>query len=120
MTVYGSNFDDALCLNGTSQYLALPNSFCNLKVCDFIGVDKCKILQQKGVHTFDELKEKLGFNTTLSIPEPPSLLGISLLDLFSGDFKFIFALETEGQTILELTIPTNHEFLQIGVEDDDE
>uniref|UniRef100_A0AC35FL25 Uncharacterized protein n=1 Tax=Panagrolaimus sp. PS1159 TaxID=55785 RepID=A0AC35FL25_9BILA len=27
MTVYGSNFDDALCLNGTSQYLALPNSF---------------------------------------------------------------------------------------------
>jgi hypothetical protein len=27
MTIRGNSFDDPLCLNGESQYLALPNSF---------------------------------------------------------------------------------------------
>jgi hypothetical protein len=27
MTIHGNSFDDPLCLNGESQYMALPNSF---------------------------------------------------------------------------------------------
>uniref|UniRef100_A0AC34Q8E6 Uncharacterized protein n=1 Tax=Panagrolaimus sp. JU765 TaxID=591449 RepID=A0AC34Q8E6_9BILA len=116
MTVYGADFDDPLCLNGTSQYLAIPNRFCRFNLCEFIGNDLCEILQKKGVHTIREVEEKLNFNRTLFLPEPPSLLGISLLDLFSGDFNFGFAIESEGRTILELLIPFNHKYLQIGVE----
>ncbi|KAE9555432.1 hypothetical protein FO519_001369 [Halicephalobus sp. NKZ332] len=115
MTVRGLDFDDPICLNGTSQFIALPDYFCRIELCNFIGIEMCHILQRKGIHTFEELEEKLHFNRTLVLPEPPSLLGISLLDLFSGEFNFVFALETEGQTILEVEVPTNDKYLQIGV-----
>lgn len=109
--------------------------FSRLNLCNFIGVEMCKILEKKGVHTLDELEQKMGFNRTLKLPEPPAILGISLLDFFSvnfffwlldiillkfikfqGEFKFGFAIETEGQTILEVIVPTNDKYLQIGVE----
>ncbi|CAD5211012.1 unnamed protein product [Bursaphelenchus okinawaensis] len=125
LTVRGNGFDDALCLNGESQYLALPSSFCKLKLCDFIGEDICKVFEEPGVHTIKELEEKIGFNSTLELPEPPSLLGISLLDVFSGEFAFGFQIESDGEVILDVNIPTNNKWLQIGVsegtkEDDDD
>uniref|UniRef100_A0AC34RT67 Uncharacterized protein n=1 Tax=Panagrolaimus sp. JU765 TaxID=591449 RepID=A0AC34RT67_9BILA len=116
LTVSGADFDDPPCKNGTSTLFALPDDYCRLNLCNFIGVEMCKILQTKGVHTLDELETKLGFNRTLKLPEPPSILGISLLDFFSGEFKFGFAIETEGRTILEVIVPTNDKYLQIGVE----
>uniref|UniRef100_A0A7E4VFA2 Uncharacterized protein n=1 Tax=Panagrellus redivivus TaxID=6233 RepID=A0A7E4VFA2_PANRE len=117
LTIHGVDFDDPICLNGTSQYVVLPDNMCRINLCEFIGVPMCKILQKKGTHTLKELQKKLNFNTTLELPEPPSLLGLSLLDLFSGEFSFTFAVETAGETILELDIPTNHKNLQIGLED---
>ena len=59
------------------------NNSSRVNLCEFIGVEMCHVLQRKGIHTFEELEERLGFNRTLELPEPPSLLGISLLDLFS-------------------------------------
>ncbi|KAI6234120.1 hypothetical protein M3Y99_00846300 [Aphelenchoides fujianensis] len=118
LTVKGSNFDDPLCIDGISQYIALPHSFCTVNLCKFIGYEKCELLQEPGVHTIKELEEKLGFNSTLALPEPPSLLGISLLDLFSGEFSFGFTLESEGEAILDVKIPVNDKFLQIGVTDE--
>ncbi|CAD5215325.1 unnamed protein product [Bursaphelenchus xylophilus] len=115
ITVRGNGFDDALCLNGESQYLALPSNFCKLKLCDFIGEDICKVFEEPGVHTIKELEEKIGFNSTLELPEPPSLLGISLLDVFSGEFSFGFQIESEGEVVLDVSIPTNNKWLQVGV-----
>ncbi|KAI6196541.1 hypothetical protein M3Y94_01121700 [Aphelenchoides besseyi] len=128
LDVKSASFDD-LCINGESQYIALPNSFCTVDLCKFIGNEKCEILQEPGVHTIAELEvtaqiapnlqpEKLGFNSTLELPEPPSLLGISLLDLFSGEFSFGFTVESEGVPILDVQIPVNDKYLQIGVTDD--
>ncbi|KAI6179257.1 hypothetical protein M3Y98_00591000 [Aphelenchoides besseyi] len=117
LDVKSASFDD-LCINGESQYIALPNSFCTVDLCKFIGNDKCEILQEPGVHTIAELEDKLGFNSTLELPEPPSLLGISLLDLFSGEFSFGFTVESEGVPILDVQIPVNDKYLQIGVTDD--
>ncbi|KAI6184504.1 hypothetical protein M3Y97_00603600 [Aphelenchoides bicaudatus] len=115
LTIRGTNFDTPLCLNGESQYLALPNSFCTTDLCSFIGADICRILEQPGVHSIKELEEKLGFNSTLELPEAPSLLGISLLDLFSGEFSFGFDIEHAGESILVMKVPTNEAYLQIGV-----
>lgn len=119
LTIKGNSFDDPLCLNGESQYLALPNSFCRVNLCKFIGNDICEILQEPGVHSIKELEEKLNFNSTLELPEPPSLLGISLLDLFSGDFSFDFTIESEGNNVLDMRVPVNEKFLQIGVDNND-
>uniref|UniRef100_A0A914D8N5 Uncharacterized protein n=2 Tax=Acrobeloides nanus TaxID=290746 RepID=A0A914D8N5_9BILA len=118
LTVRGMDYDDPLCLNGVSQYFAIPDDFCRLKLCDFIGEDVCRVVQEPGTHTFKELEKKINFNTTQLLPEPPSLLGISLLDLFAGEFGFHFQVETEGEIVLEVTVPTNDKFLQIGVTDD--
>lgn len=94
LTVRGLGFDDALCLNGESKYIAIPSKFCRVNLCEFIGEDICRILEQPGIHTIKELEEKLGFNSTLELPEPPSLLGISMLDLFSVSSR-----EKESHTI---------------------
>lgn len=120
LTIKGSSFSDHLCLNGESQYLALPSKFCKTNLCDFIGNDICEILQEPGVHSIKELEEKLKFNSTLELPEPPSLLGISLLDLFSGEFSFGFTIESDGKSILDMKVPVNEEYLQIGVNPDEE
>jgi hypothetical protein len=120
LTVRGLNYDDPLCKNGQSQYIALPHSFCSLNLCTFIGEPLCHLLETPGVHTIKELEEKLDFNSTLPLPEPPSLLGISLLDLFSGEFSFSFELEVEGEIILQMDVPTNEKFLQIGITSDDD
>ncbi|KAI1728629.1 hypothetical protein DdX_00825 [Ditylenchus destructor] len=115
MTVKSPHFKDPLCLKGVSQYVAMPDKFCSWNLCEFIGNDICEFLQTPGTHTIKEMEEKINFNTTLILPEPPSLLGVSLLDLFSGEFWFQFSLETEGKVILELDIPTNDKYLQIGI-----
>jgi hypothetical protein len=119
LTIKSSNFDEPLCLNGKSQYLAMPNTFCKTSLCKFIGNEICEILQEPGVHSIKELQEKLNFNSTLQLPEPPSLLGISMLDLFSGEFSFGFIIESEGKDILDMQVPINEKFLQIGVKSDE-
>lgn len=115
LTIKSSSLDEPLCLNGKSQYLAMPDKFCKTDLCKFIGKEICEILQEPGVHSIKELEEKLNFNSTLELPEPPSLLGISILDLFSGEFSFGFIIELEGKDILDMQVPINEKFLQIGV-----
>uniref|UniRef100_A0A915DII1 Uncharacterized protein n=1 Tax=Ditylenchus dipsaci TaxID=166011 RepID=A0A915DII1_9BILA len=115
MTVHNPNYQDPLCLVGVSQYAVMPTKFCSFNLCEFIGKDICEFLQTPGTHTIQEMEDKISFNSTQTLPEPPSLLGISLLDLFSGEFRFRFSLEVEGKIILELDIPTNEKYLQIGV-----
>uniref|UniRef100_A0A915NQ03 DNA-directed RNA polymerase n=1 Tax=Meloidogyne floridensis TaxID=298350 RepID=A0A915NQ03_9BILA len=115
MTVNSPNFDKPICLNGTSQYLAMPNS-CSFNLCEFIGNDLCKLLQTPGIHTIRELEKVLNFNSTQLLPDPPGIFGITLLDILSGEFSFSMFLETEGKTILELQIPTNQKYLQIGLD----
>ncbi|KAH7727058.1 Protein T05A7.1 [Aphelenchoides avenae] len=119
LTIKGANFDSPLCKDGESQYLALPSSFCTVDLCGWIGKELCEFLETPGTHSLKDMEEKIGFNSTMALPEPPSLLGISLLDLFSGEFSFAFSLISEGETILQLNVPTNHKFLQIGIEPDD-
>lgn len=92
LTVKSPSFSEPLCLHGESQYLILPNMFCSFNLCDFIGLEMCLLLQKPGVHTIAELEEKLDFNTTLVLPEPPSILGVSLLDLFSVISNLMFIL----------------------------
>jgi hypothetical protein len=41
------------------------------------------LLEKPGVHTIRELEQALRFNSTMALPEPPGLFGISLLDLLS-------------------------------------
>ncbi|CAD5228467.1 unnamed protein product [Bursaphelenchus xylophilus] len=116
-TVRSSFFEKPICLNGESQYLALPNSMCQFKISDFMNHDIVRVLEEPGVHTLQEITERIGLNSTIELPEPPSFLGISLLDLLSGEFAFGFQIETNGQTVMDVMIPTNHKWLQIGVAD---
>uniref|UniRef100_A0A1I8B6P1 Uncharacterized protein n=1 Tax=Meloidogyne hapla TaxID=6305 RepID=A0A1I8B6P1_MELHA len=116
MTVNSPNFDKPICLNGTSQYIAMPNSWCSFNLCEFIGNDLCKLLQKPGIHTIRELEKVLYFNSTLLLPDPPGIFGITLLDILSGEFSFSMFLETEGNIIMELHIPTNQKYLQIGLD----
>uniref|UniRef100_A0A915N3E3 DNA-directed RNA polymerase n=1 Tax=Meloidogyne javanica TaxID=6303 RepID=A0A915N3E3_MELJA len=83
MTVNSPNFDKPICLNGTSQYLAMPNSWCSFNLCEFIGNDLCKLLQTPGIHTIRELEKVLNFNSTQLLPDPPGIFGITLLDILS-------------------------------------
>jgi len=117
LTIRSPKMSDALCLRGASQYMALPNSICSVNLCEFIGIELCRLLQTPGKHTIKELEEKVRFNSTLLLPEPPSFLGISLLDIFSGDFGFAFVLEVDKRAIMEFSVPINHEFLKIGLEE---
>lgn len=70
----------------TKLYLNLKN-FSSFNLCEFIGQNLCDYFAKPGVHTIEDMEEKLGFNRTLLLPEPPSLLGISFLDLFSVNLK---------------------------------
>ncbi|TMS35661.1 hypothetical protein L596_003019 [Steinernema carpocapsae] len=120
ITVKGLDYSDEICSDGISNYMVIPNHYCHIKVCSFIGNDMCRLLQSPGTHTVKELEEKLHFNTTLRLPDPPSLLGVTLLDLFSGEFNIAFSLETEGEKVLDWDVPSNEDFLQIGVEPESE
>ncbi|CAD5220752.1 unnamed protein product [Bursaphelenchus okinawaensis] len=115
VTVYSSFFDKPICLNGISQYMALPDSMCQFKISEFMNHDIVRIFEEPGIHTLSEIKDRIGLNTTIELPEAPSFLGISLLDLLAGEFAFGFQIETEGKTIMDVNIPTNHKWLQIGV-----
>uniref|UniRef100_A0A1I7ZF26 ML domain-containing protein n=1 Tax=Steinernema glaseri TaxID=37863 RepID=A0A1I7ZF26_9BILA len=118
ITVKGLDYSDEICTDGISNYMVIPNNFCHIKICEWVGNELCELLQSPGVHTVKELEEKLKFNTTLRLPDPPSLLGVTLLDLFNGEFKFTFSIESEGKRIVDWNIPSNEDFLQIGVDPD--
>jgi hypothetical protein len=97
MTIKSPNFDEPICLNGTSQYTFVPNSwwsviftnilvgvkFSKFNLCEFIGNNLCEFLQRPGIHTIHEMEQKINFNSTLLLPEPPNIFGISLLDVLS-------------------------------------
>lgn len=119
MTIESPSFDKPICINGTSKYAFFPNSLCSFNLCEFIGHELCTHLQTPGRHTIRSLEEKINFNSTLLLPEPPSILGISILDILSGEFSFVMTLETGGKDIVEVRIPTNQQFLQIGLDSTD-
>lgn len=91
-----------ICLNGHSAMFIVPNrlwwehsnfqnkwsSWSHFEVTSFIPHDICRLLQQKGVHTLEELEDKLKFNRTLELPPSPSFLGIKLLDLLNVGNSF--------------------------------
>uniref|UniRef100_A0A183BX74 Uncharacterized protein n=2 Tax=Globodera pallida TaxID=36090 RepID=A0A183BX74_GLOPA len=119
MTIKSPNFDDPLCVNGVSQYIALPNSMCVFNLCDFIGRNLCEFLQRPGTHTIREMEEKIGFNSTLILPDAPGILGISLLDIFAGEFHFVFSVETEGKVITNLETPINMQYVPLGLREEE-
>ncbi|KAL3101027.1 hypothetical protein niasHS_001487 [Heterodera schachtii] len=120
MTIKSPSFDDPLCVEGVSQYIALPNSMCNFNLCDFIGKNLCEFLQRPGTHTIREMEQKIDFNSTLILPDAPRILGISLLDIFAGEFHFIFSVETEGKMITNLEMPINVPFVPLGLQEEEE
>ncbi|KAK0396111.1 hypothetical protein QR680_001567 [Steinernema hermaphroditum] len=116
ITVKGLDYSDEICSDGVSNYLVIPNHFCHIKLCEWIGNEMCELLEKAGTHTVKELEQKLKFNATMRLPDPPSLLGVTLLDLFNGEFNIAFSIESEGKKIVDWDIPTNEQFLQIGVD----
>ena len=60
-------------------------NFSQFEVTTLIPKELIEVLQQSGTHTIEELQDKIDFNTTLPLPESPSVLGLSLIDLFKVD-----------------------------------
>ncbi|KAL3101026.1 hypothetical protein niasHS_001486 [Heterodera schachtii] len=120
MTITNPNYEKPLCLNGLSQYEALPSSLCNFDLCNFIGRNLCELLQRPGNHTVREMEQKAGWNATVVIPESPRIFGIPFVDLFAGEFNFEFLLETEGKEIAHLEVPTNLAFVPIGMQNEED
>ena len=44
----------------------------------------CNILEKPGIHTINELVEKIGFDPKLKLPDPPCFLGVVCITDFMG------------------------------------
>ncbi|CAI4226406.1 unnamed protein product [Auanema sp. JU1783] len=107
--------DRDLCLDGSSTYVFIPNKFCRFKITSFVPSDMCLLLQQKGNHTLEEVEEKLNFNSKLELPPSPSFLGVELLSLLKGNYKIKITIFSEGEMIVQFTIPSNYTSIQMGL-----
>uniref|UniRef100_A0A0N4VRE2 DUF4773 domain-containing protein n=1 Tax=Enterobius vermicularis TaxID=51028 RepID=A0A0N4VRE2_ENTVE len=111
------------CVNGKSVRWFLPDYYCRLNLCSYIGYDMCNILEKAGTHTVDELVKKLNFNPNLRFPEPPCFLGlVCLTDFFGGKYHIEFALDFKNVTIAHWKVPMSRKYLQLAefVDDDDD
>ncbi|MFH4976929.1 hypothetical protein AB6A40_003638 [Gnathostoma spinigerum] len=107
------------CRDGESIGI-LPNYFCRLVLCKFIGDELCEVLQKKGTHNVQELIDKANFNNKLKLPSPPCIFNLCLTDLFGGDWHTEFFLEYKGKRILHFQVPSIRPYLQVAVTPDSE
>ncbi|EFO83323.1 hypothetical protein CRE_13618 [Caenorhabditis remanei] len=94
--------------------------FSSFEMSTFVPKDICETLQQKGLHTLEEIEKKTGFNSTLEIPASPSFLGISLLDVLKGNYRIKISIASEGKKIVEFALPTGYTDLKMGLNEADE
>ncbi|KAF1764469.1 hypothetical protein GCK72_004417 [Caenorhabditis remanei] len=111
---------DHICLNGHSDMFIVPESLCSFEMSTFVPKDICETLQQKGLHTLEEIEKKTGFNSTLEIPASPSFLGISLLDVLKGNYRIKISIASEGKKIVEFALPTGYTDLKMGLNEADD
>ncbi|CAD6198991.1 unnamed protein product [Caenorhabditis auriculariae] len=107
--------DEYACKDGESVMFPIPNSLCHFEATTIVPIDICEVLQKSGLHTVRELEIKKGFNSTLELPPSPSVLGISLLSLLSGNYQFVISLHSQGEKMVEVAFPAGNTKLQLGV-----
>ncbi|CAI5443012.1 unnamed protein product [Caenorhabditis angaria] len=111
---------DNICLEGKSDMFIVPNSLCHFELASFVPVEICKIIQKKGTHTIKEIEEFANFNSTIELPPSPSFLGISLLEVLKGDYRIKVSIASEGEKIVEFSVPTGYVNLKMGMSEGDD
>ncbi|PAV63348.1 hypothetical protein WR25_25470 [Diploscapter pachys] len=109
---------DDICSTGGSDKFYMPDWICQFEVTTLIPKELIEVLQHSGTHTIEELQDKIDFNTTLPLPESPSVLGLSLIDLFKGIYKVRAVLVSNKERVVDVLFQEGGKPFQLGMYDE--